>query len=94
MSPIPGIHNGIGPDGEVDGLAEATWTGSNQFAYTPVVAASGAWRVRVLADGALAGTVEVPVAAPFALRRAELVDNRLEFAIDRTPTEPGAAWSL
>ncbi len=72
------------PDGEVDGLVEASWAGANQFAYAPVVESSGVWRVRVFADGAPAGTLEIPVAASFQLGRADLVDNRLEFAIERT----------
>ena len=70
------------PDGEVDGQVQAAWRVGQRFDYVPVLASAGVWRVDVTADGAAAGTVEVPVAAAVEVRRAEIVDRlRVEFAL-------------
>ncbi len=70
------------PDGDLDGVRRIAWEDAGQpVEYSPSLASAGVWRVDIFADGAVAGTVEVPVEGPVEVRRAELVDGRLDFAL-------------
>ena len=75
----------VRPDGDIDGESRAVWNSGQQFDYATTVATAGQWKVRVLADGALTGVLDVAVLSSIAVGRAEVLDGRFEFLLQQVP---------